>query len=120
MNSTQQNSYTDRINYLTHQKSGLLLRARRLQRDGASGGETPTLFSKAAEIETQIAQLLEDTADENAIIHWMSAASCYMQARNYQRALELFDRILEQTISPQLRRDAEKFRRRCYAKTRKA
>ena len=88
--------YSDTIRQLNHQKSGLLLRAQELQKNGEVAGEAILLFSKAADIEMQIAQLLQDAEHENAIIHWVSAASCYMQAKNYQSALEQLDRILTQ------------------------
>ncbi|MBI1929586.1 hypothetical protein HYR99_35735 [Candidatus Poribacteria bacterium] len=113
MNRTQPLPYSDTIRQLNHQKSGFLLRAQELQKNGEVAGEALLLFSKAAEIEMQIAHLLQDAEHENTIIHWVSAASCYMQAKNYQSALEQLDRILTQPIPPRLRRDVEKFRSRC-------
>ena len=113
MNRIQPFPYSDTIRQLNHQKSGFLLRAQELQKNGEVAGEAILLFSKAAEIEMQIAHLLQDAEHENAIIHWVSAASCYMQAKNYQTALEQLDWVLTQPIPPRLRRDVEKFRRRC-------
>lgn len=58
MNNTEQIPYSSKIRQLNREKSGLLLRAQRLHKDVDKNGEATMLFSKVAEIEMQIAQLL--------------------------------------------------------------
>jgi len=106
MNQTQHIPYSDEIRQLMRKKSGILFSAHR-RRDDSILDEATTMFIEAGELEEQIAHLLENDSQpkaegvgersehsENAIIHWISAASCYMNAGDFSRAGKLFEFIL--------------------------
>jgi hypothetical protein len=56
---------------------------------------------------------------ENAVIHWVSAASCYMNAGDFSRAGKLFEFILTKDIRQRLRRDVKKFKKMCETESKK-
>jgi hypothetical protein len=78
------------------------------------------LFNEAAEQEIQIAHLLEAYGHtEDALISWVSAASCYMNAGDFSRAGKLFEFILTKNIRPRLRRDVKRFKKKCETENNK-
>jgi len=138
MNQTQHIPYSDEIRQLMRKKSGILFSAHR-RRDDSILDEATTMFIEAGELEEQIAHLLENDSQpkaegvgelrggttkqtehfENAVIHWISAASCYMNAGDFSRAGKLFEFILTKNIRPRLRRDVKKFKKRCETENKK-
>jgi hypothetical protein len=83
------NSFSDRLERLLSQASRLISHAESLMDRGeaaASGVE----WRFAAEIEEEVAGLLEISGDEvEAAIHRVSAASCYRQIGEHFRAMTL-------------------------------
>ena len=142
MNQTQHIPYSDEIRQLMRKKSGILFSAHR-RRDDSILDEATTMFIEAGELEEQIAHLLENDSQpkaecgfpplggqeggfgersehsENAVIHWISAASCYMNAGDFSRSGKLFEFILTKNIRPRLRRDIKKFKKRCETENKK-
>ncbi|MBC8233189.1 hypothetical protein H8E77_26885 [bacterium] len=119
MNETQHIPYSDKIRQLIRKKSGVLFSAHRRKDDGLFE-EANALFNEAAEQEVQIAHFLEASGQrENALISWVSAASCYMNAGDFSRAGKLFEFILTKNIRPRLRRDVKKFKKRCETENKK-
>ena len=101
-------------------KSGILFSAHRRKYDGILG-EATAMFTEAGELEEQIARLLENDSQhsENAVIHWVSSASCYMNAGDFSKAGDLFEFILSKDIRPRLRRDVKKFKKKCETEIKK-
>ena len=138
MNETQHIPYSDEIRQLIRKKSGILFSAHR-RIDDSILDEATTMFIEAGELEEQIAHLLENDSQpkakgvgelrggttkqtehsENAVIHWISAASCHMNAGDFSRAGKLFEFILTKNIRPRLRRDVKKFKKRCETENKK-
>ena len=131
MNQTQHVPYNDEIRQLMRKKSGILFSAHRRKDDGILD-EATAIFIEAGELEEQIARLLENDSQpkaegvgersehsENAVIHWISAASCYMNAGDFSRSGKLFEFILTKNIRPRLRRDIKKFKKRCETENKK-
>ncbi|MBM3237483.1 hypothetical protein FJZ31_14430 [Candidatus Poribacteria bacterium] len=141
MNQTQYVPYSDEIRQLMRKKSGILFSAHRRKDDGILD-EATAMFIEAGELEEQIARLLENDSQpkaegvpvlslrritkvqrsehsENAVIHWVSAASCYMNAGDFSRAGKLFEFILTKDIRPRLRREVKKFKKRCETENKK-
>jgi hypothetical protein len=131
MNQTQHVPYSNEIRQLMRKKSGILFSAHRRKDDGILD-EATAMFIEAGELEEQIAHLLENDSQpkaeavgeqnersENAVIHWVSAASCYMNAGDFSRAGKLFEFILTKDIRPRLRRDVKKFKKRCETENKK-
>jgi len=107
------------LRQLMRKKSGILFSANRRKDDGILD-EATAMFTESGKLEEQIARLLENDLQqpENAVIHWVSAASCYMNAGDFSKAEELFEFILSKDIRPRLRRDVKKFKKRCKLKSR--
>ncbi len=114
MVQTQHIPYGDEIRQLMRKKSGILFSAHQRKDDGIFD-EATAMFTEAGELEEQIARLLENDSQhpENAVIHRVSAASCYMNAGDFNKAGKLFEFILTKDIRPKLRRDVKKFKKRC-------
>ncbi|MBI1927461.1 hypothetical protein HYR99_24875 [Candidatus Poribacteria bacterium] len=112
-NNSHHASYSDEIDKLAAKKTNLLWRARHKMDEGLVS-QASALYEETASLEEVIAQWLETQGDaSDAVIHWSSAASCYMKAEKYELALKLFDRALLKDITPELRRELEKLKRKC-------
>ena len=104
---------SDEIDKLAAKKTNLLWQARRKMDEGLIA-EAKVLYEETAQYEEQLAHLLEVTSPPvDVVISLASAASCYMKAEHYGLALKLFDRALQKDITPELRRELEKLKRKC-------
>lgn len=85
----------ERIRTLTGFKSNLILRAEASKEQGATAQALP-LFLAAAEAELELAGLFASRhQDRDAQVSWLSAASCFIEARQFQRALPVLQRVRE-------------------------
>jgi hypothetical protein len=101
------------IDKLAAKKTNLLWRARRKMDEGLVA-EARILYEETAQYEEQLARLLEVTAPPvDVVISLASAASCYMKAEKYELACQLLDRARQKDITPELRRELEKLKRKC-------
>lgn len=82
--------------------------------------EAAAELARAAGCEEQVASLL-DAADREmeAVVHRVSAASCYEQLRQYPRAVTLLRAALSAELSDDYQRQVEKQLARCLAQARK-
>lgn len=86
--------YSDDVHRLIGDKSSTLLQARLCLSLGLKK-EAEKFFDFVANKEEQIANLLEASGHfEDAVINWISAASCYSMAEKHHKARELFQFIL--------------------------
>jgi hypothetical protein len=86
--------YSDDVQRIIGDKSSTLLQARLCQSLGLKQ-EAEKFFDFAANKEERIANLLEAGGNvEDALINWISAASCYNMAGKYHQARDLFTFIL--------------------------
>lgn len=78
-------------------KSNLILEAR-LLRDQQQAEAAADKFAEAAEIEERLSDVCESRGLlEKSFVHRFSAASCWAQAGNFYRAIELCDELLGRT-----------------------
>ncbi len=82
-----------RIDRLKTIKSAFILEARSLQDQGLAAYAMP-FYRKAGELENELAQLFHAQHDDrNASVSELSAASCLVQARQYQAALQILEKL---------------------------
>ncbi|MBI1923193.1 hypothetical protein HYR99_02970 [Candidatus Poribacteria bacterium] len=104
---------SNKVDKLAAKKTNLLWQARRKMDEGLIA-EAKVLYEETAQYEEQLARLLEVAAPPvDVVISLASAASCYMKAEQYELASQLFDRALLKDITPELRRELEKLKRKC-------
>ena len=114
--ATQHVQFSDEIRQLISGKTNLLLRAR-FRKSADDYEEAKKLFEKVAQNEEQIAQLLEGSGHkENAVIHLVSAASCYMKAGKYDTADTLLNFILSKSPTAALHREIQPLLEECGKK----
>ena len=81
-------------------KSNLIMEAQLLREQGRDD-EAVAGFAGAAQIEESLSQrCLEQGLVEKFSVHRFSAASCWAQAGNFYRAIELCDELLARTDLP--------------------
>jgi len=76
-------------------KSAFLLEARALADAGSVAAAGP-FYRRAAQLECELADLFEmQDNSRDAGVSLFSAASCFLRARQYRTALELFQRVVD-------------------------
>jgi hypothetical protein len=85
-----------RIERLKAVKSAYILEARTLTARNQHSAAMP-LFLRAGEMEIRLARLFRSREDENnARISLLSAGSCFIEARQYRRAIEPLREVVDQ------------------------
>ena len=83
----------ERTRSLTTLKSNLILRAEDFKARGRTALALP-LYLTAAEVELELADLFTSLHREtDAQVSWLSAASCLVEARQFQRAVPVLQRV---------------------------
>jgi len=112
--SIQHIPFSDEIRQLISSKTNLLLRAR-FRKSAGDYEEAKKLFEEVAQKEELIGQLLEDSGNgENAVIHLVSAASCYVKAEKYDSADTLLNLILSKSTTAALHHEIQPLLEECY------
>ena len=91
-----QRRYSEELTKLLGKASSYILKARAIKarKDGNHAGLSQ-LFIQAAELEEEAVQRLEvEGHTEDVYISLLSAASCYQQAKCYEKACEAFQKTL--------------------------
>jgi hypothetical protein len=112
---TRPHRFSDETRQLDAEKSGLLFYAR--ERAAANDPiEAARTFAKAARMEEDIATRVEaEGYPADAMIAWISTASCYLMAHDYAQALRVCEVVAEkpyaeryQDILQEIKADCEK------------
>lgn len=97
-----QKPYSNELTKLLGKASSYILKARAIKaRKDGDFSNLIQFFVQAAELEEEAAQRLEAEGHaEDVYISLVSVASCYQQAKHYEKVRQLFQQVLERSDVP--------------------